>query len=104
MRKYLLYASFVTLLFASCDKDKDMKKATVINTGDVAKGGCGYILKLDETGQELRPIYLDSRYQHDGTKVKVKYDTNGESQVCEVYPEFRTLVVVEITEITLNQD
>jgi hypothetical protein len=104
MRKYLLCATILVSLFASCKKDRDMKKATVIDTGDVAKGGCGYILKLEEDGQELRPIYLDSRYQHDGTKVKVKYDTNGESQVCEVYPKFRTLIVVDITEITLNQD
>ena len=104
MRKYLLGAALLSILAISCNKDKDMKDATVIDTGDIASGGCGYIIKLDEGGEELKPLYLPSAYQHNAYKVKVEYSTNGEEQPCITYPINKVYQIIEITDIKRNLD
>jgi hypothetical protein len=104
MRKYLLGAALLSVLAISCNKDKDMVDATVIDTGDIASGGCGYILKLEESGAELKPLYLPSAYQHDGFKVKVEYAGNGEQQPCQTHPVHKVYEIVEILDIKNNLD
>ena len=59
MRKLLLGFAALTVLAISCDKDKEYQKATVIDTGDVTKQGCGYILRMAD-GKEEKPEYLES--------------------------------------------
>ena len=103
MRKYVLGAALLSVLAVSCNKDKDLVKATVMDTGDIASGGCGYVIKLED-GKELKPIYLPSAYQHDGYKVKVKYSTNGDQGVCTTYPVSAVYEIVEITDIKRDLD
>jgi hypothetical protein len=104
MRKYLLGAALLSVLAVSCKKDKDMVKATVIDTGDIATGGCGYIIMLEEDKRELKPIYLPSAYQHDGYKVKVEYSSNGEQGVCTTHPISAVYEIVEIKDIKRDLD
>lgn len=104
MRKYLLGAALLSVLAVSCKKDKDMVKATVIDTGDIATGGCGYIIKLEKDDRELKPIYLPSAYQHNGYKVKVEYSTNGDQGVCATHPINAVYEIVEITDIKRDLD
>ncbi len=100
MRKYVLGFAVLTLLAASCTKDKNMKNATVVDAGDIATGGCGYLLRLDdEDGKLLRPKYMPSAYQHDGFKVKVKYNADGEGGVCDTHPTKKFIEIVELTDI-----
>lgn len=103
MRKYLPGAALILVLAVSCNPDKDLVKATVIDTGDIAKDGCGYIIKL-ENGTELRPAYIPSAYQSNGMKVKLKYSSRGEQQVCYVAPVNKVYEVVEIARIKKDLD
>ena len=81
MRKLLLGFAALTVLAISCDKDKEYQKATVIDTGDVTKQGCGYILRMAD-GKEEKPEYLESAYQHNNLKVLVKIHSSGVLDTC----------------------
>lgn len=104
MRKYLFGIVCLLVLAASCKKDKDMRNATVSDTGDVANGGCGYVLKMDDDGSLKKPKYLPSAYQHDGIKVKVKIHADGEGDVCRTYPTHEFIEIIEIVDIKKNID
>ncbi len=69
------------LLFSACNKNKDFVDATIIDTGDVTLDGCGYLLRLDN-GREEKPQYLDSDFQHNDMKVKVKFHASGNLDTC----------------------
>jgi hypothetical protein len=103
MRKYLPCAALLFVLAVSCNPDKDLVKATVIDTGDIAQGGCGYIVKL-ENGEKLRPAYIPSAYQSDGMRVKIKYSTNGEEQICYIAPIHDVYKIIEIAKIKQDND
>jgi hypothetical protein len=103
MRKYLAGATLLVLLAASCKKDKDMERATVIDTGDVARDGCGYVLQFED-GSQKRPKYLPSTYTHDGYKVKVKYNKDGEGIICHTHPTNQFIEVIEIVDIKKDID
>lgn len=81
MRKYLLATVLITLLATACEKDTDLTRATVLDTGNISNEGCGYILQLED-GTQLKPKYLPSSYQHHGDRVKVKYAATDESSEC----------------------
>ncbi len=104
MRKYLLGSVCLIVLAASCNKDKDLKNATVVDTGDVAADGCGYVLRMDDDGSLKKPKYLPSMYQHDGDKVKVKFDADGEGTICRTHPTNEFIELIEITDIKRNVD
>lgn len=108
MRKYLFCAAIIALVAVSCNKDKDLTNATVIDTGDIAAGGaaggCGYLLRIDGENTMLRPSNLPSAYYHDGYKVKIKFDKNGDGEVCSIYPEFEFIEIIQLTEIKPNLD
>src|SRR5690606_40011773 len=82
MRNYLVVALLFAIGVVACKKDKDMKKATVVNTGNIALDGCGYILRFED-GNFLKPQYLPSAYQHDGYRVKVKFHSDGDGIICK---------------------
>ena len=104
MRKYLLGVFVVlSVLAVACKKDKNMKNATIVDTGDIAKGGCGYLVRLDD-GSDLRPKYLPNSYQHDGMKVKVKFNRDGEGDVCNTYPTKKFIEIIEIIDIKKDLD
>jgi len=108
MRKYLLglvFALFAVccVIVVSCKKDKNMLKGTVIDTGDIAQYGCGYIIQMED-GTRYIPKYLPSNYQNDGEKVKVKFNKNGEGTVCRVFPNNDFLEVIEIVDIKKDLD
>ena len=99
MRKYFYCTLIIVLVAAACKKDKDLKRATIMDTGDIANGGCGYLLKLDGENTLLRPSNLPSAYMHDGYKVKVKFDADGAGELCRIYPEFEFIEVIQLTVI-----
>lgn len=103
MRKYLPGAALVFVLAVSCNPDKDLVKATVVDTGDIAAGGCGYIIVL-ENRDSLRPVYIPSAYQSNGNRVKLKYNTNGEEQICYKQPVNQVYQIIEIAKIKQDLD
>lgn len=104
MRKYLFCAVLIALVAVSCNKDKNLEKATVVDSGDLASGGCGYLLKLD--GQEvlLRPSNLPTAYMHDGYRVKIKFDKDGGGEVCSIYPAYEFIEIIQLTIIKPDLD
>lgn len=98
MRKYLFFAAILILVGASCRKD-NLVKATVVDTGDIALDGCGYLLKIEGEDKMVRPTNLPSAYTHDGYKVKIKFDRNGEGEVCSIYPQYEYIELVQLTKV-----
>ena len=103
MRKYLLGAALLSMFAVSSNPEKDLVKATVIDSGDIAKNGCGYLLRL-ENGTEFKPNYIPSAYQSHGLRVKVKYNTKGEQEICIQHPNNKVFEVVEIAKIKNDLD
>lgn len=90
--------------FAACTKDKDFKKATVIDSGDVSSSGCGYILRMED-GSNQKPANLPSAYTHDGMKVKVKYHNDSGIVACHaIDTSIHMLQVIAIDDIKRDLD
>jgi len=104
MRKYLFCALLIALVAVSCNRDKNLVKATVVDTGDLAAGGCGYLLKLENEDKPVRPSNLPTAYMHDGYKVKVKFDRDGSGEVCSVYPKYEFIEIIQLTIIKADLD
>ena len=104
MRKYIFASLMLILVAAACNKDKKLQKATVVDTGDVASNGCGYLLKLEDDGRMVRPNNIPSAYMHNGYKVKVKFDENGEGIQCQKYPMNDFIEEVQLTVIKADID
>ena len=104
MRKYLFGAAILMLVAIGCKKDKDLTNATIVDTGDIASTGCGYVLQLEDGTTRLRPRNLPSNYQHDGLKVKVKYDNSGDGEICRIDNDNIFLTVVDLTVIKRDID
>ncbi|MBZ0100432.1 MAG: hypothetical protein K8F30_15235 [Taibaiella sp.] len=104
MRKYLFCALLIALVAVSCNRDKNLVRATVVDTGDLAAGGCGYLLKLEGEDKPVRPNNLPTAYMHDGYKVKVKFDRDGGGEVCSVYPKYEFIEVIQLTIIKTDLD
>ena len=95
----LLPAVLILILAAACKKrDDGFTRALVINSGDITATGCGYLLRL-QNGQEIRPIYIASAYQHDSLGVLVKFYDNGTTSNCRKQDP---LEEVNVTEIKLD--
>ncbi len=88
------------LAVASCtkDRDRDFLSATVQDTGDISKGGCGFLLNVVNRGAQ-RPDYLPSKYQHNGMKVQVKYHDIGVLDTCGNSVPYTTYDLIAIDDI-----
>lgn len=104
MRKYIFCAVIIALVAVSCNKDKNLIKATVVDTGDIALDGCGYLLKIEGEASLLRPSNLPTAYMHDGYKVKVEFDKDGGGEVCAVYPDYEFIEIIQLTVIKPDLD
>jgi hypothetical protein len=81
IKRYSLALGAILLFAASCNNDKDMVTATVVDTGDITNIGCGYLLQLQDSAL-VQPNYLPSNCQHGGLVVKVKYTHTGVQDTC----------------------
>lgn len=106
MRKYLYGAAVLMVIAAGCKQDRNLTKATIVDTGDIASEGCGYILELDEGGTKLRPRNLPSNFQHGGLKVKVKYDRDPShtTERCRINNDYFSMEVIDLTVIKRDLD
>lgn len=98
----ILFAAIATL--AACKKDKDFKKATVVDSGDVSSSGCGYILRMDD-GSNQKPANLPSAYTHNGLKVKLKYHNDSGFVACHaIDTSIHLLQVIVVDDIKRDLD
>ncbi len=91
-----ILAALLLLPGASCNKDKDYSAATVRDSGDISAGGCGYLLDVEDGGEQ-RPQSLPSAFQHHGMRVKVKYHPTGVFDTCgnKVPYSFHELIAID---------
>lgn len=82
MKKYTFVLLAALFLSVSCNNEKDMVEATIVDTGDITNEGCGYLLQLEDQAL-VQPNNLPSAYQHGGMKVKVKYTHTGVQDTCD---------------------
>lgn len=101
MNKILLSAALLLGLSFSACKKNDLRTATVVATGDITYEGCGYLLKLDEDGQLVKPNHLPGAFQHPNIVVEVSFDHTGIVDTCDYAPKIFDLV--NINEIHLKQ-
>lgn len=110
MRKYLLGAAMLMIVAVGCKKDNGLKNAVVIDSGDIAvgtipgKNGCGYLLQLEDGGDLLRPKNMPSNFTHNGLKVKVKFDTDGDGEICQINDKYEFIEVIQLTKIERDLD
>ena len=103
MRKYLLGAALLTLTAVACNKERHYTRATIMDTGDITKDGCGYLLRLED-GREEKPQYLPSAFQHNGMQVLVKYHSTGVLDTCEFSAPRKFFELVDIDDIKKKID
>jgi hypothetical protein len=79
MRTAILSISLLLLLIASsCKKSQSTTTATVtanatiVNSGEIAADGCGWIIKLDDQ-TEFSPVNLSTDLEQDNLKVSITY-------------------------------
>lgn len=81
MRRIVLTA-LASITLWSCDKYKDYQRGFVMDSGDITANGCGYLIHLNDGGF-VKPAYLNSAFQHDNMKVKVKLVLSGKKDTCD---------------------
>lgn len=96
MKRFLVALSISGLGLASCNPDKDMVEAVVVDTGDITSTGCGYLLRLNDSAL-LKPLDLPSAYHHNGLEVKIEYTFSGKKDTCDYGP--KVYEMVNITKI-----
>lgn len=89
----------MALAGVSCNKKDDLRKATIIRTGDITYEGCGYLLKLDDAGEIIKPNYLPGAYQHPNIRVTVSYDHTGVVDTCDYSPKIFDVVNLKTIEL-----
>lgn len=65
--------TFILVIISSCKKDDLSADATVINSGDPAADGCGWLIKINSTGITYSPVNLSVMFETDGLKVRIAY-------------------------------
>lgn len=93
MKRILVALSISGIALVSCNPDKDMVEAVVVDTGDITASGCGYLLRLNDSAL-LKPIDLPSAYHHNGLQVKIEYNFTGSKDTCEYGPKVYELVSI----------
>ncbi len=95
MKKFTWFLCCGLLLAtASCNSDKNMVKATIVDTGDITNEGCGYLLRLEDSAL-VQPNNLPSAYFHNGLKVRVKYTHTGVKDTCDYGSKVYDLATIE---------
>jgi hypothetical protein len=73
--------------------------ATIINEGDPAADGCGWLVKINETDSTYNAPNLADQYKVNGLKVQVAYEKLSERFYCGMIPVPQN---PGITEIKIN--
>ncbi len=71
-----------------CKKENQLKNvnATIIDAGDVAADGCGWLIKIDDTNTVYFPVNLADTYKKDKLLVTVNYHLLTTKHQCSTNP------------------
>lgn len=92
--KYILLA--MVLITTSCGKqnsksngknnDDSYANATIRWTGQIAVDGCDWVVTIDSSKVNYHPDVLNSSFQQDGLKVKIKFEETKANYACGMNP------------------
>jgi hypothetical protein len=96
MRRLLLLASLFMISLSACKKQDDgFTRAQVIYGGDLTPGGCGWLLRFEDSTL-VKPVVLNSSFQYDGLGVLIKYYKTGENTNCVPQHPYAIIGIDEI--------
>jgi len=99
--KHLTYILFFVLIGAttqSCIPDENFLPGTIIDSGDPALDGCGWLLEVGTF--TYKPTELDAAFQKDGLQVNVEFTETNTSISCGlVGTEYDEITIQEIQEL-----
>ncbi len=75
MNKLILVLFLSVFVVSSCNSEGPEiieTRATVIDAGNPAADGCGWLIRID--GADYHPTYLNSQYHQNGLEVLVKVE------------------------------
>ncbi|MCB0397113.1 MAG: hypothetical protein KDD36_10685 [Flavobacteriales bacterium] len=85
MKTTALIAFAAMLSFASCRKcDENLVSGYIRDAGPVAADGCGWLIEVGS--QTFHPTNLDTKYEVDGLKVKLRYSSVSGQFSCGLAP------------------
>lgn len=99
---FLMAVALMTLGTVACNKNSELRKATVIRTGDITYEGCGYLLKLDDDNELIKPNNMPGAFQHPNIRVTISFDHTGVVDTCDYSPKI--FDVVNLSSIELLRD
>jgi hypothetical protein len=100
--KLLLVIAFLTLALASCKKNMPVltANAIIINTGDPAYDGCGWLIKLSSNNTEYSPTNLTPAFQKDSLKVNISYTLLNSKYRCGFGPGVQQIKINDIKQVS----
>ena len=85
MKKLICLCSLLIFALISCDSD-DLTivetQGTVLDSGDPAADGCGWLIRID--GINYSPTYLNSQYRQDSLTVLIKAEFLTSTFTCGI--------------------
>lgn len=84
MKKIIPIVAILLFLFSSCKKEEQFESALILDLGDPALDGCGWVVELE--GTNYKPLALNEEFQHDSLMVMIKYEIKSTMANCGLVP------------------
>lgn len=86
------------LAISACNKEDEFVDARIIDGGDIAVDGCGWLIEI--SSETFKPVDLPEEFKVDGKLVEIKYDELDSMADCgfaqDVYREISITVIQEL--------
>lgn len=99
MKKIILLAILILAISLSCSKEKDetFENGLILDFGDPAVDGCGWVIEINTT--TYKPLDLGSEFQKDSLRVEINYNIQNTMADCglaqNVYPYIHIIDIKE---------
>ena len=71
--RLLIFSIICILALSACKKEDNYIHAVVIDGGDIAVDGCGWLLVLELNSVTCKPVNLHDDFKIDGLEVAISY-------------------------------
>lgn len=96
MKKIILGLVFLFLVSCNSDDELEITKATIIDSGNPALDGCGWLVRTPS--EDYKPVNLPVEFEVDGLTVTVTYMILKEKGDCDAPNSIRQINIKKIVE------
>ena len=97
MKKTLLYIVVLfSIVSCSSDSEFDITMATIVDGGNPALDGCGWLVRIDS--ENYKPVNLPAGFEVDDLAVTLTYEVLKEKGDCDVPNSIRQINIKKIAE------